>query len=241
LASALLQPTKVPMPDVGGGLSQGSSGDVVLAFERRLADLKFDPGAVDGVFDQMTRYAVEAVQKIHDLPRTGTIGEAERLAIGNFEYPAPLSSSTGSRAEVSLDRQYMVIYHDGAVRLITTVSTGSGRYFCGGDNGCQYAVTPSGRYSFNFKRTGWHKAKLGSLYNPVYFNGGIAVHGYESVPTYNASHGCVRVPMPIATYFPDIAPLGMAVYVVGTEADPTSQFSGPGPGPQGTVSAVGQV
>jgi lipoprotein-anchoring transpeptidase ErfK/SrfK len=27
----------------------------------------------------------------------------------------------------------------------------------------------------------------------MYFNGGIAVHGYTSVPTYPASHGCVRV------------------------------------------------
>jgi lipoprotein-anchoring transpeptidase ErfK/SrfK len=31
------------------------------------------------------------------------------------------------------------------------------------------------------------------LYRPRYFNAGIAVHGYSSVPSYPASHGCVRV------------------------------------------------
>jgi lipoprotein-anchoring transpeptidase ErfK/SrfK len=37
------------------------------------------------------------------------------------------------------------------------------------------------------------KGPLGVLYRPRYFNGGIAVHGYTSVPSYPASHGCVRV------------------------------------------------
>jgi lipoprotein-anchoring transpeptidase ErfK/SrfK len=31
-----------------------------------------------------------------------------------------------------------------------------------------------------------------------YFTGGYAIHGYESVPAYNASHGCLRVPVPDA-------------------------------------------
>jgi lipoprotein-anchoring transpeptidase ErfK/SrfK len=29
-----------------------------------------------------------------------------------------------------------------------------------------------------------------------YFIGGYAIHGYASVPAYNASHGCLRVPIP---------------------------------------------
>jgi lipoprotein-anchoring transpeptidase ErfK/SrfK len=31
-----------------------------------------------------------------------------------------------------------------------------------------------------------------------YFIRGYAIHGYASVPTYNASHGCMRVPIPDA-------------------------------------------
>ena len=31
-----------------------------------------------------------------------------------------------------------------------------------------------------------------------YFIRGYAIHGYPSVPAYNASHGCLRVPIPDA-------------------------------------------
>ena len=62
--------------------------------------------------------------------------------------------------------------------------------------------------------TGWRHAPLGLLYNPVYFNGGIAVHGALSVPDYPASHGCVRIPMHIAEYFPGLVANGDSVVVV---------------------------
>ena len=32
-----------------------------------------------------------------------------------------------------------------------------------------------------------------------YFIRGYAIHGFASVPNYNASHGCVRVPVPNAS------------------------------------------
>ena len=56
---------------------------------------------------------------------------------------------------------------------------------------------------------------LGGLYNPFYFNGGIVVHGYVSVPIGPASHGCVRIPMHISEYFPSIVSYGDPVYVFG--------------------------
>jgi len=52
------------------------------------------------------------------------------------------------------------------------------------------------------------EAPLGKLYNPVYFVGGIAVHGAPSVPNRPASHGCVRIPMHIAEYFPTLVAKG---------------------------------
>jgi lipoprotein-anchoring transpeptidase ErfK/SrfK len=36
------------------------------------------------------------------------------------------------------------------------------------------------------------------MYYSQYFIRGYAIHGYKSVPTYNASHGCLRVPIPDA-------------------------------------------
>jgi hypothetical protein len=61
---------------------------------------------------------------------------------------------------------------------------------------------------------------LGSLYNPVYFNGGIAVHGSRSVPGQPASHGCIRIPMGAAEWFPSAVHIGMPVHVVGVEGQP---------------------
>jgi hypothetical protein len=57
------------------------------------------------------------------------------------------------------------------------------------------------------------ETKLGSLYNPVYFNYNIAVHGAILVPLKPASHGCVRIPMSVARYFPALVAYGDRVYV----------------------------
>jgi N-acetylmuramoyl-L-alanine amidase len=42
----------------------------------------------------------------------------------------------------------------------------------------------------------WDSSPLGSLYRPQYCKGAIAVHGYTSVPSTPASHGCCRVSLP---------------------------------------------
>jgi hypothetical protein len=48
----------------------------------------------------------------------------------------------------------------------------------------------------------------------VYFTSyGVAIHGFPSVPTRPASHGCVRIPMHTATWFPSRVVQGDPVYV----------------------------
>jgi hypothetical protein len=121
------------------------------------------------------------------------------------------------------------VYQDWQPILITTASTGSGEYFCGGTDGCQYAITPAGHFHFQFEHHGWDNGKLGEMWNPYYFDGGIAVHGLPSVPPYPASHGCVRIPMDIANYFPTLVRDGESVYVVGTAMKPGNNYVGPAP------------
>ena len=76
------------------------------------------------------------------------------------------------------------------------------------------------------------------MYNPYYFNGGIAVHGLASVPSYPASHGCARIPLAIAEYFPTLVSKGEAVYVVGTPKQRGSGYVGPyRPPPTTTTTA----
>jgi peptidoglycan hydrolase-like protein with peptidoglycan-binding domain len=210
-----LQPAGAVLPEVpGGGIGSGANGPEVQAYEQRLADLHFDPGPVDGHYDAMTVYAVQALQKMFDAPRTGRIGAPERFALGVFQYPAPLQPDGGpNRTEVDVGKQYLTLYENWQVKLISPVSTGAGELYCYDtprenptSHVCEHANTPSGAFKFERFVNGWDKSPLGQLYNPYYFNGGIAVHGYDSVPTHPASHGCVRIPMYISEYFHPGAP-----------------------------------
>ena len=91
--------------------------------------------------------------------------------------------------------------HYGRVRLIFDTSTGSGEYYTSGGVR-KHAVTPRGTFRVFRAVNGWDSGPLGRLYRPRYFNGGIAVHGYPSVPFYPGSHGCVRLPVWLAAALP---------------------------------------
>ena len=96
------------------------------------------------------------------------------------------------------------------------MSSGSQRAYCEQTkNGrrCGSAVTPMGVFKYERRIPGWREADLGKLYNPVYFKGGFAVHGAGSVPNHPASHGCVRIPMGIAEYFPSLVANGDTIEV----------------------------
>lgn len=225
-----------PLPD--GAISWGSYGLTTLAYEHRLQQLHFDPGPVDGRYDQATDYAVVTVQKLLGLERDGIIGPMVKLGLEHFSYSPAHPKAEGDRVEIDLDTQVLTVYKRWQPILLTTTSTGSGDHFCGGEDGCQYAITPTGRYEFSYSHRGWDKSKLGRLWNPYYFNGGIAVHGLASVPSYPASHGCARIPMDIADYFPLLVTKGEAVYVVGTQMEPGSRYVGPAPTTAATTSTT---
>ncbi|MDQ1382228.1 MAG: hypothetical protein QOJ71_2947, partial [Actinomycetota bacterium] len=74
---------------------------------------------------------------------------------------------------------------------------------------------------------GWQKGKLGTMWNPYYFNGSDAVHGLDSVPNYPASHGCARIPMHIADYFYTLVHQGESVFVFGTPMKAGNDYVGP--------------
>ncbi|MGQ0824596.1 MAG: L,D-transpeptidase family protein [Actinomycetota bacterium] len=236
----LAQFSPATLPAVpNGSFRQGSRGPEIAAYELRLVQLHFDPGPVDEVFDAKTRFAVEAFDKLMGWPRDGVIDQAFVDALANFQFAVPhLPTAEADRVEVDLDKQVITLYKGWQVALIAPTSTGNGKRFCGGGDGCQYAVTPVGKYKFDWHHRGWRNGDLGRLYNPWYFNGGIAIHGYTSVPVEPASHGCARIPMHIAEYFGTLVYEDMAVYVVGTEAPPTGSASRPAPAPPTTPPAV---
>ena len=96
----LVQPAVVTLPDLPlyPVLGPGSPAELVGPYEQRLVDLKFDPGAIDGVWDQATTYAVHALQKIAGVERTGRISVAEKAALETFQYPFPRPRPTAPRS-----------------------------------------------------------------------------------------------------------------------------------------------
>ena len=223
--------TAVPVDDV---LERGDRGEAVAALQRRLTELRYDPGPADGAFGLGTMYAVQAFQKVNGMGPDGKVGPQVQMALAAPKTTSPLiPNGGGDRIEVDLRTQLLTVYKGGELRLITHVSTGSGESYCvEGDCGNK-AITPVGGFKFKWRYPGWRESRLGKLYNPVYFTSrGHAVHGSTSVPTYPASHGCVRIPMHIAEYFPSLVDTGDPIYVLDgkKEVGPTAEApSGPPP------------
>ena len=214
-----------PVPYEGFGT--GTTNPTIQAYEQRLFDVHIDPGAIDGNFDQATMYAMHTVQKMAGFPRSGRLGPGEAQALSTFQYLPPLHPEGGpNRVEINIANQTITVFEAYQVRLITTTSTASGETFCyvtpkkaPTQRICEVATTPNGVYAFYYVYRGWQDGDLGELYNPYYFFKGRAIHGYEDVPPEPASHGCSRIPMHIANYFPDMVQNGEPVFVDGGPAN----------------------
>lgn len=66
---------------VAQALQLGAKGSEVLELQKRLKDLRFDPGRLDGVFDSGTEAAVIAFQKSEDLLADGIVGSKTLAAL----------------------------------------------------------------------------------------------------------------------------------------------------------------
>jgi hypothetical protein len=125
--------------------------------------------------------AVLAFRKTNSLARIYTadrhVYEMVFAGRGAFKLRFP---GEGKHVEADLSRQVIVLADDG--KPVATYPTSSGA-----------PATPTvlGHYRFYLKAPGTN-AK--GMYMSNYFIRGYAIHGYPSVPTYNASHGCLRVP-----------------------------------------------
>lgn len=219
--------TTAPPPPPG--LRSGSRGPEVVALQERLTELRFDTGGIDGAYGGATVHAVMAFQKAYGLPRTGRATPDVLAAMATAGLQTEMVPGGGrTKVEVDLRRQILTLWKDGSLFRVIDVSTGSGQRYCV-EGECAKAVTPGGSYKVTRRITGWRTSKLGRLYNPLYFNGGIAIHGAPSVPAYPASHGCVRIPMYVAGWFPSQVPNGTPVYVLGGPKAPVP-FNEPAPG-----------
>ena len=223
-------------------LELGMKGDDVLRLQQRLKDLKFDPGPIDGEFGQNTVQAMWAFEKlVMSVSReaaTGVVTPSTWVIMqSNLIIKPRRIADSVSHVEIYLPEQVLIVFEKEEPVLITHISSGTGVPWCEevkidpGEEGnetdqqikigiCGEAVTPPGIFYFYNRRTGMRETKLGSLYNPVYFNYNIAVHGAILVPLKPASHGCVRIPMSVARYFPALVKYGDRVYVFDDIKEP---------------------
>jgi N-acetylmuramoyl-L-alanine amidase len=179
--------------------------------ERRLADMGYWTGTVDGLLDPATRAALLSFQKWEGRAVSGvlTIDEFEAIRTAT----SPKAREDGyEHVEVDLDRQVLLLVEDDAKVRVLPVSTGNGKEFFY-DGQTSIAYTPRGRFVVYEKGFGWENNVPGSMYYPNYISGGIAIHGSLNVPVQPASHGCIRIPMFAAVEVSKLLKLGTIVLV----------------------------
>jgi peptidoglycan hydrolase-like protein with peptidoglycan-binding domain len=209
--------------------------------QERLAELKFAPGPIDGIYGRSTVQAVWAFEKlVLKVPRAEASGVVTPamwdLMRSEVRITPRRQADTPRHAEVYLPEQVIVTFLGGEATLVSHMSSGDNKPWCeevvidAGEEGndspeqiaaglplkvgiCGESVTPPGIFTFNRRSSGTRETKLGTLYNPVYFNQGIAVHGAILVPLEPSSHGCVRIPMSVAQLFPALVQFRDRVYV----------------------------
>jgi peptidoglycan hydrolase-like protein with peptidoglycan-binding domain len=183
--------------------------------EHRLAGLGYWTGPVDGVWDEGSRHALIAFQKTQGLRRTGVLTRDLLSALARATPPVPRQPQ-GFHIEVDLGRQILFVVDDeGRVGNVLPVSSGSGKRFKEAGYPATEAVTPCGHLEVFSKFKGHRTSPLGEMDNPLYIVGGIAIHGSVSVPTYPASHGCIRIPMFASKRLFDFIPMMTPVLVYG--------------------------
>lgn len=185
--------------------------------ERRLSEMGFWTGPVDGVIDSTTRLALVTFQKWEGRRITGRLTRAEFNAIRSATSPTPRDAGY-KHVEVDLDRQVLLLTNDeGAITTILPVSTGSGKHYRE-KRMSGLAYTPRGRFRIYGKMSGWRRSPLGLLFYPNYFSDGLAIHGNPSVPHSPRSHGCVRIPMFAASEVSRQLPIGTILLIYDTQS-----------------------
>jgi PKD repeat protein len=183
-------------------LTFGSRGVAVAQLAAELRALHY-AAPVSATFDGRLLDAVYAFQKVQGLARTGVVDPAFWQRLNSPYRAAPRYAQPADHLEVNKPRQVLYVVRGGRVALIVPVSTA----------GLPGHFTPVGHFTIYRKVGGFDPSPLGTLYDPMYFTGGYAIHGNPSVPPFPASHGCVRVPMWVAPILYETNPYGETVYV----------------------------
>jgi peptidoglycan hydrolase-like protein with peptidoglycan-binding domain len=194
-------------------LGPGSQGQSVRLLQSELNALHYVV-PLSGIFDEATGRAMVAYRKVAGLERVPYAGKGvfDRLAHGggafHVHYPGD-----GRHVEADLTSQVLAeIDPGGHVRSIYTMSSGK-----------PSTPTVIGRFQV-YSKTPGENAK--GMVDSNYFIRGYAIHGYHEVPTYAASHGCLRIPIPDAAAVFGWVQMGMPVDVYNESGGGSHRVSG---------------
>ncbi len=186
---------RILAPDV----APGAGGAVVRLLQRGLKRLRYAVPR-SGRYDAATQRAVMAWRKVTGAPRTyaasASVVRGVLAGRGHFRVRHPRD---GRHVEADLSRQVLALIDGDEVRRIYHTSSGA-------------PATPTilGRYKIYRRSPGTNAV---GMVHSSYFIRGYAIHGYVSVPAFNASHGCLRVPIPDARSIFDWLKMGDVVWV----------------------------
>ena len=175
---------KVTVHAVAARAAAGDGGALVRLLQRGLDRLGYAVPR-NGSFDAATGRAVMAFRKVNQLARRY---DADRTVVarvlarrGAFK---PRHPDAGRHVEADISRQVLALIDGG--KVVDTYHTSTGA-----------PATPTIVGSFRVYRKDPGTNALGMVHSS-YFIRGYAIHGYVDVPAFNASHGCLRVPIPDA-------------------------------------------
>ncbi len=178
-----------------------SKGPVARLFNRSLQAQGYHTGTKGARVTQGTRLAIKAFRKTNNMGRNysyrRSIFRELLMGKGGFEP----RHDEGRHVEVDISRQVMSLIRGDKPVHTFHVSTGA-----------PSTPTVRGKFRFYMKQAGYNSKRM---YFSVYFIRGYATHGYNPVPDYNASHGCVRNPIPFSRFIYNWIDIGMPIYVYG--------------------------
>jgi lipoprotein-anchoring transpeptidase ErfK/SrfK len=194
--------------------NSGDSGPRVHLLQRMLARMGYAVKKT-GSYGVSTTHAVLAYRKVNGMRRITSANKKVFKRVwagrGAFRLKHP---GAGKHVEADLSRQVVVLAQDGKPFRVYNTSSGK-------------PSTPTIKGSFRFysQTPGYNNVEM---YYSSYFIRGYAIHGYHSVPTYAASHGCLRVFESEAVAIYNWIDIGDRIFVYGRGKQP-GRTSRPGP------------
>jgi hypothetical protein len=159
-------------------LHEGKCGDVVVGFKKAMRKMGYIANS-GRCFGAKTARGVLAYRKVNGMARSYRAGRGlVKLAFAGRGAYRVRHPDAGEHVEVPLSKQVLVFAKGDRPFAVYPVSSGKSS-----------TPTVTGHFHFIRQEPGYNAE---GMYYSFYFYGGYAVHGYDSVPDYPASHGCIR-------------------------------------------------